>query len=172
MHPPEPPDMQVGVIADTHDNVAAVEAAVEAFERRGIGVLIHCGDYVAPPVIPYFEGFELHGVLGNNDGDVDALDRTFRNVGGTLHGRFADLTFGDTRFAVLHGEDRDEVDRLAESGEYDVVCFGHHHVAERRTVGETTVLNPGAHFPTVPADDRSVAVVDAESGDVEFVAVE
>ncbi|MEF8773626.1 MAG: metallophosphoesterase [Halobacteriales archaeon] len=163
--------MQVGVIADTHDNVAAVEAAVETFEQRGIDVLIHCGDYVAPPVVPYFEGFELHGVLGNNDGDVDALDRTFRSVGGTLHGRFADLTFDDTRFAVLHGEDRDEVDRLAASGKYDVVCYGHHHAAERGKIDGTTILNPGAHFPTVPADHRSVAVVDAETGDVEVVAV-
>jgi putative phosphoesterase len=69
---------------------------------------------------------------------------------------------------ALHGEDRDHVEEVAASGDYDVVCYGHHHEAERHEVGETTVVNPGAHFPTVPASERSVAVLDTVSGDVEF----
>jgi hypothetical protein len=166
--------MQIGVIADTHDNVAAVEAAVAHFEERQVDALVHCGDYIAPPVVPFFEGFEVHGVLGNNDGELDGLEAAFRALsdGSELHGRFADVTFGDARFAVLHGEDPDRVDDLAESGEYDYVCYGHHHERDLRRVAGTTVLNPGAHFPTVPAEHRTVAVVDLAADDVAFLPVE
>ena len=164
--------MNVGVISDTHDNVPAVEAAVEAFESRSVETVVHCGDFIAPPVIPFFDGFEFHGVLGNNDGEIDGLGRTFRTQpGATLHGRFADLELGEARFAVLHGEDLEEVETIAESGEYDYVCYGHHHVSEVREVGETTVLNPGAQFPTVAEEHRSVAVVDTDADEVELVGL-
>ena len=165
--------MLVGVIADTHDNVPAVEAALAAFDERGVEVVIHCGDVISPPVVSHFSGFELHAVLGNNDGELDGLDRAIRALGNDsdLHGRFADLEFGGAHFAVLHGEDRDQVDTLAAGGGFDYVCYGHHHVAEVREVGPTTVINPGAQFPTVPEEHRSVAVVDTDGGDVELVAV-
>lgn len=165
--------MHVGVIADTHDNVPAVETAVAVFEDRDVQVVIHCGDFVAPPVIGYFEGFEFHGVLGNNDGELDGLDRTIRGLGNdsALHGRFADLEVDGKQFGVLHGEDREHVETLADGGGFDYVCYGHHHVSEVREVGETTVVNPGAHFPTVPEENRSVAVVDTASGEVELVPV-
>ena len=81
--------MLVGVVSDTHDNVPAVERAVEIFEGEGEGVdaVIHCGDVIAPPVVGLFEGLEVHAVLGNNDGDVDAIEQQFMDLdGGHLHG--------------------------------------------------------------------------------------
>jgi len=159
----------IGVVSDTHDNIDAVERIVDAFDERGIEKVVHCGDFIAPPVVPYFDGFELHGVLGNNDGEVDGLRSAFNGIGGTLHGRFADITFEGNRFAVLHGEDNDEVQEYAESGEYDYVLRGHYHVREERDVSGTTVLNPGGHFPTVPDEHRAVALVGG--GEVEFVDV-
>ena len=95
--------MQVGVISDTHDNVPAVEAAMDA---------------------------------------------------------------------VLHGEQRPVIEALAASGEYDYVCHGHWHVREERSVGDATVLNPGAHFPTVGEAHRTVAVVDTGRDGVEFLDVD
>lgn len=163
--------MQVGIISDTHDNVAAVEAAVDTFEAEGVDVVVHCGDYIAPPVIPFFEGLEVHGVLGNNDGELDGLESAFRDLGNgsRLHGRFAELEFDGKRFAVLHGEDTDAVEDHATSGDYDYVCYGHHHETVQRAVGGATVVNPGAHFPTVPDEHRRVAVVDTDDGAVRFL---
>ncbi|KYH27728.1 phosphodiesterase [Halalkalicoccus paucihalophilus] len=163
--------MRVGVISDTHDNVAAIERATDLFREEGIETLVHCGDFIAPPVLPFFEGFSLHGVLGNNDGEVAGLESGFEAIGGELHGRFADLELGGKRFAVLHGESKEEVEGYAASGEYDYVCYGHHHERERRVVDKTLVVNPGAHFPTVPEEHRTVAVVDTESRGVEFYRV-
>jgi len=165
--------MKVGIISDTHDNVAAVERAVTAFETENVDTVIHCGDVIAPPVVPYFEGLEVHAVLGNNDGEIAGLEAAFRDLGqgSELHGTFAHLAFGDREFAVLHGEDGEEIDNLAAADTYDYVCYGHHHEAEQRDVEGTTVINPGGHFPTVPAEHQRVAVVDTESDDVLFVNV-
>ncbi len=162
--------MRLGVVSDTHDNVPAVERAVDVFEREGCDTLVHCGDFVAPPVLPFFEGFEVHGVLGNNDGELDGLEAGFRALGNgsELHGRRADLTVDGVSVGVLHGESLADVEDLAASGRYDLVCYGHHHERETREVDGCTVLNPGAHFPTVPAEHRTVATYDTDSGAVTF----
>ena len=164
----------IGVVSDTHDNVNAVKSIVETFEDEGVDTVIHCGDYIAPPVLPFFdtEAFELHGVLGNNDGEVEGLNAAFGAIDAQLHGRFADLTLEDARFAVLHGESKKEVDALAESDAYDYVLYGHYHVKEKRDADGTTVLNPGAHFPTVPDEHRTVALVDTEKEGTEAVRFE
>ncbi|MFB6136075.1 MAG: YfcE family phosphodiesterase [Halobacteriaceae archaeon] len=162
--------MLVGVVSDTHDNVAAAEAAADAFAHRDVETVVHCGDVVAPPTVSAFEGFDLHAVLGNNDGEVRGLDAAIDGLseGSELHGRFADLELGGARFAVLHGESLAEVAAVA-GGDYEFVCYGHHHEREEREVDGTTVLNPGAHFPTVPDEHRTVAVVDTDEGTVEFL---
>lgn len=165
--------MEIGVIADTHDNVAAVESAVEIFEAHDVEVVIHCGDIIAPPVVPFFEGFELHSVLGNNDGEVSGLERFHADLGmgSQLHGRFAELRIAGTEIAVLHGEDRSEVEAHATDGDYDFVFYGHHHERVDRTVDGTRIVNPGAHFPTVPAEHNTVAIVDLDAETVSFEPV-
>lgn len=162
--------MHVGIVSDTHDNVRAADRAAERFAEEGIEVVVHCGDFVAPPLLSAFEGFELHGVLGNNDGEISGLEAVFEDLGGEseLHGRFAELEFDGLSVAVLHGESLGEVRALAASESYDYVCYGHHHARERATEGRTTVVNPGAHFPTVPDEHRTVAVLDTRSESVRF----
>jgi putative phosphoesterase len=165
--------MLVGIVSDTHDNVAAVERAVAAFQERGVETVIHCGDVIAPPVVPFFEGLDVHAVLGNNDGELDGLESAFRELSDAseLHGRFAALTFDGVDVAVVHGEDEEQLDELAASGSYDLVCYGHWHRAEEREVDDTTVVNPGAHFPTVPEEHQSVAILDTEDESIEFVNI-
>ena len=166
--------MQIGILSDTHDNVSATDAAMDAFADRGVEAVIHCGDFIAPPVIPHLdrEGIEIHAVRGNNDGEREGLQAAFESLaGGTLHGRFAELEFDGRSFAVLHGEEKPIVEALAAAGEYDYVCYGHWHRSESRAVGETIVLNPGAQFPTVPDEHRTVAVVETDADEVEFLDV-
>jgi hypothetical protein len=167
-------DMNVGIISDTHDNVPVVEAVMDRFERAGVEAVVHCGDFVAPPVIAHLdrEGIPVHAVRGNNDGEREGLCDAFEALeDGTLYGRFAELTFDGRRFAVIHGEDKQLVEALAAGGEYDYVVYGHWHVREERKVGETTVINPGAHFPTVPGEHRTVAIVDTEADSVDFLHI-
>ncbi|ELY65870.1 metallophosphoesterase [Natrinema versiforme] len=164
--------MNIGIISDTHDNVEAIERATEVFADEGVEIVVHCGDFVAPLMIDYFEAFELHGVLGNNDGDVANIQAAFDRLGdeSRLHGRFADLEFDGLSFAVLHGESTAEVAAIAAGDGYDFVCYGHHHERELSEDGRTTVLNPGAHVLASEAD-RTVAIVDTRSESVRFRSV-
>lgn len=166
--------MTIGILSDTHDNVAAIERAIEIFAAKEVDIIIHCGDYIAPPTIPFYEGFEVHGVIGNNDGEIDGLERSFDALGNNsqLHGRYAELDIEGQRIFVLHGDQgMDAVDEYATSGEYDYVCYGHFHAAEHRDVDGTTVINPGGHFPTVPTTDRNVVLLEGDH-DPEFVRLE
>ena len=162
--------MHVGIIADTHDNVAAAKAATDVFAEEGVEVVVHCGDFVAPPLLETFEGFEFHGVLGNNDGEIAGLHAAVEDLGteSELHGRFADLEFDGLSIAVLHGESLAEVEAIASAETYDLVCHGHHHERRLEEEGRTTIVNPGAHFPTVPDEHRTVAILDTLSETVRF----
>ena len=167
--------MKIGVLSDTHDNVAATEAAMDRFEDVGVETVIHCGDFIAPPLVPFLDrdGIEIHAVRGNNDGEREGLLGAFDALDeGTLHGRFAELTFDGRTFAVLHGEEKPVIDALATGGNYDYVLHGHWHVREARAVGETIVINPGAHFPTVAEDSRTVAVIETDDDTVEFYTID
>ncbi|RKD93539.1 YfcE family phosphodiesterase [Halopiger aswanensis] len=165
--------MNVGIISDTHDNVAAAERAAAIFAEEGVEIVVHCGDFVAPPLLPALEAFEVHGVLGNNDGEIAGLHAAFDDLGSEseLHGRFASLEFDGLSFAVLHGESKEEVEALAVAEAYDFVCYGHHHERDLTENGRTTVLNPGGHFPTIPDEHRTVAIVDTLSESVRFRSV-
>ena len=168
--------MHVGIVSDTHDNYSAAERAAELFADRGVETVLHCGDFIAPPLLGAFEGhdFAFHGVLGNNDGELDGLETTIDGLGpdSQLHGRYATLELDGKRIHMLHGDQGIEtVNARAESGEYDYVLYGHFHVAEQRDVDGTTVVNPGAHFPTVPAENRTVAVLNTETDEIEFVEI-
>lgn len=160
--------MLLGVIADTHDNVDAIEHAVTRFEEFGVETVLHCGDVIAPPTVDCFEGYTIHAVLGNNDGEILGLQGAIESLGNgsTLHGRFASLTIDGVTFAILHGEDKREVIGLAAGDRFDVVCYGHHHEIDRRTIDGTIVVNPGGHFPTVHQDHRGVAIIDTDTVEV------
>jgi len=165
--------MLLGVISDTHDNVAAIEESVALFEELGVETLVHCGDFIAPLMVPYFDAFELHGVLGNNDGDIDAIEQQFMELGNgsRLHGRYGELEFDGNSVFLMHGDQgMDVVNERAEE-DHDYLLYGHFHAAEEREVGDTTVVNPGAHLP-ITDDSRSVATVDLSDGEVEFHPIE
>lgn len=162
--------MRIGIISDTHDNVEAVQKAVDVFSNADVAAIVHCGDVIAPPVIPLFDGFEFHLVLGNNDGETTGLRSQIAELSpiGHCHGYFAVIEFEGYRIAALHGEDLTEVEQYAASGTFDLVCHGHHHEKRYDETFDTPILNPGAHFPLVPPVHQTVAILDTTSGDVQF----
>lgn len=162
--------MLIGIISDTHDNVSAVNAAMDVFRTHNVDAIVHCGDVIAPPIIPLFDGFEFHLVLGNNDGETTGLRSKVAELTpvGHCHGYFAVIEFDGYRIAALHGEDLDEAEHYAASGAFDLVCYGHHHERRYDESAETPILNPGAHFPLVESRHRTVAILDTSSDDVYF----
>jgi len=74
--------MRIGIVSDTHDDLAAVEAAVALFDREGVDAVVHCGDFVAPFSVTPFDvaGVDFYAVRGNNDGEW-AVQSTVESFG-------------------------------------------------------------------------------------------
>jgi hypothetical protein len=164
--------MLIGIVSDTHDDLAAVEAAVSLFEREGVDAVVHCGDFVAPfSVTPFDAGFDFHAVRGNNDGEW-AVESTVEEFG-EYHGEAAVLSLEGTGaanavdVAVTHGTSDPVVDALVDCGDYDYVLHGHTHAHGVEEHGETVRVNPGGlPIPVEGADDafRVATLETAESG--------
>ncbi len=118
--------MLIGVMADSHDNVPKLEAAVSLFKQRQVQHVLHAGDFVAPFAIEPLRGLDcpVLSVFGNNDGERLGLAARIREIG-EVHAYLATATLDDRRIAVVHYPELAEP--LAESGAYDLVVYGHTH---------------------------------------------
>ena len=161
--------MRIGLMADTHDRLDAVEAAVDFFNRQGVKDILHAGDLVSPFVVPRLGELKakLHFVWGNNEGDREYVRVKFGEIGVVPLGDFAELELGGRRIALLHGTHERIVDSLVGSGNYDVVVRGHSHRAEA-VEGKTLVVNPGEVCGYL-SGNRTVALLDLDEMHAEIV---
>ncbi len=162
-------NMKIGVIADTHDNLAAISKAVEFFNREGIELLIHAGDFVAPFTEKPFSALKipLVGVFGNNDGDKLLLREKYREKRvGEIYEDPYDFELNAKKIIVTHRPQI--VDALAVSGSYDVVIYGHTHKAVIEEKGNALVINPGECCGYLTGR-KTVAILDLEKGEAKVV---
>lgn len=136
---------RIALFADTHDRLDNVGKALEAARQQHATHLLHAGDLCAPFVIAeiakQFAG-PIHIVFGNNDGDgrlCAQVASKFHHV--KLHGPYAELEIDDTRCALIHYPE--PALRIAESGQLDLVLYGHDHKAHHSLVGRCHLVNPG-----------------------------
>ena len=164
--------MLIGLMADTHDRLPLLEKAVKALNERGVELVLHAGDFIAPFVIPRLAKLEakLIGVFGNNDGDKPLLLKRAAETGGKveLRGVFAEVQAGGLKIALTHGHEGELLRSLIASGAYDVVVHGHTHQAGQRKEGRTLVVNPGEVCGYLYGRP-TVAILDTEKLAVEFV---
>jgi putative phosphoesterase len=149
--------MRIAVVSDTHGHTASTRAAVRLVAREQVAVVLHCGDIGSADVIPLFADWPTHFVFGNVDHDEARLAQAIEQAGQTCHARFGSLELAGRKIAWLHSDDRDLFDETVNADTWDLVCYGHTHVAEQHQVGRTLVLNPGALFRATP---HTLAVVD------------
>lgn len=161
--------MLIGVVSDTHGSLRNSQLAVRMLEQFDLAAVLHCGDICGLAIAACFRQWPTHYVLGNCDDDSTAWNDAISAAGGTFHSRFAELTLGERRIAVLHSDDRSLFERTISSQSYDLVCYGHTHQAEQHRVGKTLVLNPGALFRAKPL---SLAIVDLATMKAEHLPLE
>ena len=137
--------MLIAVMSDSHDNIWNLQKALVIVKKKGAGMIIHCGDFIAPFMLKELEeaGIPVHGVFGNNDGDQYLLTKfsltVFSNI--TLHGIIGQVdidgfTIGFTHQGMV-------AEGLAAGDSYKMVCFGHSHEYLIEKIGQTIYLNPG-----------------------------
>lgn len=168
---------KVGVISDTHDNLSAIEKALEGFEQRGARTLVHAGDIIAPFSLRRFlsRGFEFRGVFGNNDGELLLLSKVAQEHGATLVHQPLVLQLGGLHVLVMHGipslqETKTLIERLALGGVFDVIIYGHTHEVDVRRVGGTLIINPGEACGYLTGK-RTAAVLDTGTLEVEIMEI-
>lgn len=134
----------LGIISDTHDNLSAIDKAVEIFNSRGVSLVIHAGDYIAPFAMARFSNLksDFKGVFGNNDGERVGVQKKASDLGSKIED-LLELTYEGKKIAVYHGTHNAVVKALVKSKSYDVVLVGHEHKADVRKENGVLVVNPG-----------------------------
>ena len=142
--------MRVCIVSDSHDRAEPLRQAVREAKAQGAQAVIHCGDLIgAQSLKPALAlGLPMHVIHGNNLGDTQALHRLAAASEGRLryHGADARLELAGKRVFLVHYDDYGYA--MACTGDWDLVCCGHSHQADVRTVvgvnGRSTCLvNPG-----------------------------
>lgn len=137
--------MLIACLSDIHDRVRNLDKALEAVARARADVLICCGDLNSAQMLPHmaraFTG-QIHVVAGNNDDELD-IKRTIdseRLLKVYYHRLIGRLTLDKRRLAFTHKPK--DAESLLEEG-FDIIFYGHTHVAKIEQVGKTWVVNPG-----------------------------
>jgi uncharacterized protein len=154
--------MLVGIMSDTHDNIEQTKKAVSKFNREGVELVLHAGDFISPFMIDTLKELEapLRGVFGNNDGDRYLLERRSAiHPSMKIEGTFARIDVGGMRFALLHGNDRELMETLKSCGSLDLLVCGHTHRPEITKEGSLLVVNPGEVYGYLTGRS-TVALVD------------
>ncbi|MDP6443784.1 MAG: YfcE family phosphodiesterase [Pirellulaceae bacterium] len=149
--------MIIAVVSDTHGHVHYTRQAVRMLEEFEPDAVLHCGDIGSPEIPPLFAAWPTHYVFGNVDRNERSLRMAIEQSGGVCHRRFGELLLAERPIALLHGDDNAKFRHAQQCGEFDLVCYGHTHVAKTHHVAATLVLNPGALYRATP---HSIALVD------------
>jgi putative phosphoesterase len=160
--------MRIGVISDTHGHTLHALAGVRMLESFEIEAVLHCGDIGSPEIPPLLKAWPAHYVFGNCDPDHRELRAAIEAAGQTCHGLFGEIELAGRRIALLHSHQEQQFRAARQPGKYDLVCYGHTHLARIERLGTTTVLNPGALYRANP---HTIAVVDLKSLEATIVPV-
>jgi putative phosphoesterase len=143
--------MKICIVSDSHDRAEPLAAAIAKAQASGAQAVIHCGDLIGANTLRMSMklGIPLHVVHGNNLGDQSAMYRMMSKWGGLLiyYGQDAELELGGRRIFATHYPHYGR--GMACTGDYDLVCCGHSHVAEiirqpNIKGGQTFLVNPGS----------------------------
>ena len=190
--------MKVGVVSDVHNNVAALNYAIE--QLATCDVKLNLGDLVFeykvdPEIIRVAQRAGLIGIVGNHEKTIlkhpasslraklepDAIDfleslpasRTMEVAGRALH-----IAHGapwddpdDPRCAYVYERNRAAMERVA-AVDADIIFLGHTHVPMLAWVGNKLVVNPGSCGDARGANNRlTYAELDFDRGIARVLAI-
>jgi len=130
--------MRIGAIADTHDNLVALAAAVRFFEDQAVEHILHAGDYCAPFALKRLlqTRIPVDGVFGNCDGEREGLAKLLPSLSRGPRR----LELGGQKICLIHDRTRLSHEDIEAS---DILLFGHTHEPEVQRQEGRLVVNPG-----------------------------
>jgi len=157
--------MKIGVLSDTHDNLPAIAAAIEVFERAGAETILHAGDFCAPFALKRLLQMRrpVHAVFGNCDGEHAGLAQLLPDLAeGPKH-----LELGGRKICLIHDTKRLTHEDFEGA---DILISGHTHEPRVERREGRLLVNPGECSGWM-SGRCTVAIVDTEalSADMEEV---
>lgn len=158
--------MRIGILSDTHDELALTAAAIATLQREGAQRIVHCGDLTTPPIVHACGVLPSFFVFGNHDADnVPALEAAIVEAGAVCLGSGGIMEVAGLRIAITHGHTGMR-DLLAEEPDY--LLHGHSHLVADERLGPIRRICPGAlHRVTTP----TVALLDTATRQLKFFVV-
>jgi len=173
--------MKVGIISDTHDNLISLKKAIQIFKEQKIEMLIHCGDWVSPFTLEFFDremkdlDIPVKSVVGNNPGDLKRTMMSNTKMNNPIEWPKTVLLNFDLegkKIVVYHGDDREILKTLIDSQKYDIIFTGHTHAVRNEVIGKTLIVNPGTTCYACEGkiiDKASVAIYDSQTNLVRII---
>jgi len=123
--------MKIAIVSDTHNNWNNFKKAIDWIMEQKIKLILHCGDIMSQEMIDkaqnVFDG-EIKYVKGNGDYGLDLPEKM-------------ELEFNGKKIAFTHFPDIAK--KLAQSGNYDLIFYGHTHRPWDEKINECHMINPG-----------------------------
>ena len=134
--------MRIGVVSDTHNNLANVRRIVELFNAANVERVIHTGDITQAKTLDLFAHLRapLYGVFGNNDVERDALDAAVARHRFTFAEPPFRLAWHERSIVVVH--DPRELERV-HVPDFALALHGHTHHYRHEIERGAVVFNPG-----------------------------
>jgi putative phosphoesterase len=153
--------MRIGVVGDTHNNLASVRRIVEILAHVRVERVVHTGDITQAKVLDCLSEIEvpIHGVYGNNDLERDSLMAAADRHGMQLVDGPLELHWAQRRIVIAH-DPLDLDPHIAPH--HDLAIHGHTHLHRHETIEGTLIFNPGECAGMLPGHNR-VGVVDLVS---------
>jgi putative phosphoesterase len=179
------------ICSDIHDNLHALNTALEIAENSNCASVICCGDLCSPFVLDEFHKLTtaaFHVVFGNNDGDRFHIRKKAEilnlvreaHTGIMLHGEYLIAEKEHTlpgippkaSIAVTHYTDIGRV--LFASNKFDLVCCGHTHIPLIEKNNGNILANPGSLMGFVPGANggfvkSSCLILNWDNGEIEMI---
>lgn len=165
--------MKFAIVSDTHGNVANFSKMVEWLNKQEIKILLHAGDIGDPASLKEslhkFLG-DFFGVFGNMDKDFKILVDEYKKVPRVkIVEDVYETEIDAKRIAITHFPDAAK--KLAQSGKYDLIFYGHTHrpwdelVLSSAEGKKCHMINPGElagqfYKPTFAIYDTSTGILE------------
>ncbi len=146
----------LAIISDSHDSETYFQLLDFQLNRYAVDTVLHLGDVTSSGITKFLEivkGYKFYFVVGNNDFERERFEREVKGVKGVVQAQPLCFDWHNRRIFAAHGHDNGLTlaQNAFDSGEWDLVCFGHTHRYElqsKKTSGTSSgvswLLNPGA----------------------------
>ena len=131
--------MKIAIVSDTHNNWKNFKKAIEWIKGKKITLILHCGDICSQEIIDdagkYFNG-EIKFVKGNGDHGLDLPAKI------ELELKDPSASSGQAK-KIVFVHFPNEAKKLAQSGKFDLVFYGHTHRPWDEKIEDCHMINPG-----------------------------